>query len=107
MKVKFLGEWCTVDLSGKYSNGRQAIELITEDGEPMAVATVNVPEVVLAKDEAIIKNYSENEGILKVLVNAGIVKDTGETVQTGMVTCPIVKILITHNESEVQDNATD
>jgi hypothetical protein len=93
-QVNFLGELCNVDLSGKYSNGRQAIELICENGEPMCMATVNVPALALAKDEVIIKNYSENEGILEVLISAGIVKETGETVKMGFVECPIVKLLI-------------
>ena len=95
-QVTFLGELCDVDLSNKYSNGRQAIELITQDGEPMCMATVNVPALALAKDEVIIKDYSENEGIFKVLSDAGIVKATGETVKMGFVECPIVKLLITN-----------
>ena len=94
MFVNFLGEVCKVDLSQRYSNGRTAIELICEDGDPMCVASVNVPALALAKDEVIIKNYSENEGVLEALIHAGIVSDTGETVKMGFVECPIVKLLI-------------
>lgn len=93
-QVELFGTKCNVDLSGKYSNGRQAIKLITEEGEPYCMATVNVPALALANDEVIIKNYSENEGVLEVLSRAGIIKETGETVKMGFVECPIVKLLI-------------
>lgn len=75
-------------------NDRWAIELISkEEGIPYAVATVNLPDVELEEDEVIIKNYSENEGILELLEKEGIVKRTGRSVKTGWVTVPVCKIL--------------
>lgn len=53
---------------------RIAIEYLTEeDGYPetAATATVNVPDIYLEPDEVLIKNYSENEGILELMVKAG------------------------------------
>ena len=45
--------------SGRYRNGRLALELIdAEDGCPVMTATVNLPEVKLEENEVIIKNYS-------------------------------------------------
>ena len=88
----------------KYSdNGRVALQLVAADddemnevykGEPIAMATVNLPYIPLEKNEVGIKDYSENEGMLKALVNAGVVKDTGKYVLTGFVRIPICKLLI-------------
>lgn len=79
---------------GNYSNGRTALELIdVEDGEVVMVATVNVPNSMIQKDELIIKDYSENEGVLQSLQNAGIVGPVLGTVRTGFVSCPVVKRL--------------
>ena len=58
-----------------YSNGRLAIEAVDCDtGEPVACLTVNIPEVFLAPDEVLIKDYSENEGALKSLLLAAVVE---------------------------------
>lgn len=58
-----------------YSNGGLAIRAIDADtGEPVAVLTVNIPDVKLAPDEVLIKDYLENEGALKTLVRAGVVE---------------------------------
>ena len=48
-----------------YANSRKVIELFeAETGEPFCVATVNIPDAFLLKQEVVIKDYSENEGIL-------------------------------------------
>jgi hypothetical protein len=92
--VKFK-RWTGVIDKGEYGNGRVALSLVNpKNGEYIAVASVNVPEEKLAKDEVIIKNYSENQGILDVLVAAGIVSKPIRTVDVGMTTAPVCKILI-------------
>lgn len=100
--VNFLGCDCEV-VKHKYNNGRTALELvIAKDdeerdlfkGEPMTMATVNIPMANLEADEVVIKDYSENEGVLEALVKAGVVKDTGKIIATGFVTCPVCKLLI-------------
>jgi hypothetical protein len=79
---------------GKYSNGRTAIELIdAEDGCPVMTATVNIPDAHLEKDEIIIKNYSENEGVLDFLIENGITSKPDRWIASGWVTCPVVKLL--------------
>jgi len=81
---------------GEYNNGRTAIELIDKkNGEPVLVATVNIPQEKLDKDEIIIKNWSENEGILDVLQKAGIVGEIIRKVPTGHVEADVVKLLKT------------
>jgi len=79
----------------EYNNGRVALEMVgtgKHEGEPILVATINVPNEKLAKDEVIIKNYSENQGILDVLVMARIISaPIRETENEGF---PICKLLI-------------
>jgi len=93
-KVKFK-EWdCTITTK-KYSNGRTAIELVdAEDGMPIAVATVNLPDVSLKPDEVFIKDWSENEGIMDVLIKAGIISPTIGATRTGFVIATKHKLLI-------------
>lgn len=82
-KVNFLNENCTVIYNQYDCNGRTAIELICEDGEPMAVATVNIVDENIMDNEVIIKNYSENNGILDALINSGIISKPVSTVNVG------------------------
>ncbi len=78
----------------QYGNGRTALQLIdAEDGELVATATVNLPHIQIAPDEVIIKDYSENDGLLNVLVKAGIVEDTGRKVKSGYVDIPVCRFL--------------
>ncbi len=93
--VMFLGEECSVHFA-KYDNGRNAIKLTTvAEGEPMTTATVNLVEVKeLADDEVIIKTYSENAGMLEVLVHAGIVDKPIRWEEATFITCPVCKILV-------------
>lgn len=66
-----------------------------QDGSPVPTATVNVPGTseVLPEDTVILKNYSENEGLLETLMEAGMIEDTGSRVPTGFVGSPIVRLL--------------
>ena len=82
-KVKFKKWDCVIKL-GKYSNNGLAIQLVNEIGV-IAVASVNLPQYLLTKNQVFIKDWSENEGMLKALVDVGIVKDTGKTKPTGRV----------------------
>lgn len=92
-KVEFLGEKCRVD-TGVYANGRLAIRLtIEETGEPMATATVNVPDCTLDEDEVLIKDWSENEGMVDALVKAGIVVDTGVTWPCGFTHANVCRVV--------------
>ena len=81
-----------------YSNGRPALELLTaEDNYPYAVATVNLPDVVLGQNELLVKDYSENEGMLNFLVENSIVYPTSRGVQSQHVWFPLC-ILRPENE---------
>lgn len=97
--IRFKVWECSINFK-QYSNKRTALELVDYiTNELIAVATVNIPDVPLESDEVIIKNYSENEGMDTVLINAGIIGPPRRSVQTGFVIVPICKLLINPNMS--------
>ena len=82
----------------KYANGRTRINLIDAvDNEPYAVATTNLPDVLLLDNEVLVKDYSENEGVLDFLTTNNIVVPTDKWVTTGFVD---VQVCILNPESE-------
>ena len=90
----------------RHAGGARAIYLVdAADGEPVATATVNVEGVseVLPETEVLIKNYSENEGMLNALVEARLVEDTGRRVPTGYVTVPVVRLLYDAEENDEEE----
>jgi hypothetical protein len=70
-RIKWNGEELEA-LFGQYESGHTCIKLRTLNGSPYATATINDPDADLLENEVIIKNYSENEGILESLEEAGI-----------------------------------
>ena len=63
-----------VHLTHYSTNGRYALFLVDhETFEPVAVATVNIPDKYITDNEVIVKNYSENEGMLQFLINQQII----------------------------------
>ena len=75
-------EDCVISLS-EYKYGGTYIKLFSEIGEPICTATAWAPETpLLPSNHCLIKNYSENEGVLQSLVKAGAIEDTGKTVPT-------------------------
>jgi hypothetical protein len=95
MKEIIFRDWkCKLEFK-QYSNQRIAIELIEiGTNEPIAIATVNMPNVPLEDNQVCIKDYSENEGILQVLIDAGIVSHPVGRVASGFVSIPICELLI-------------
>jgi len=97
MKVNFLGYESEIRI-GKYKTEDQtSISLIdTEDGEPVAIATVCIPKVKVNPGEVIIKDYSENEGILDVLIEAGVISEPKRYIKTGYINCSVCDLLISN-----------
>lgn len=92
--VKWQGKECRI-LFGEYANGRIAIML--ENIKPRQrslVATVNIPDEPLQENEVIIKDYSENQGILEVLQYANIIGPVKRGISTGYVSVQVVDLLI-------------
>jgi hypothetical protein len=89
-KIKFKGFICNLE-KYEYTNGRIALYLTdVKTGEDVIVPTVNVPEEYINDNEVIIKNYSENEGVLDVLINYKIISKPISFSKQGL---PICKFL--------------
>ena len=79
-----------------YANGQNAI-LLYEEGELYMTATVavNVPGApfypIDEETEVVIKNYSENEGIIEALVDGGIIEKPHATIKMNFVTLYVAK----------------
>mgnify|MGYP003108752120 CR=1 FL=1 len=104
-KVKFKDWDCKVEL-GQYANGRTAITLVSSrihdedpdmmvlEGEPIATATINVPKADISDNEVIIKDWSENKGILECLMKAFIVAEPHGIIHTPGADASLCKLLI-------------
>ena len=87
--VEFYGTDCVIE-KRQYGNGNTALQLYCADtGEPMATATVCIDEK-LPKDVVVIKDYSENAGMLLALGKSGIIANVIKMVQIGWVQAPVV-----------------
>jgi hypothetical protein len=96
MKIQFEGAQYDLDFSRYAKNGRTALVLNdVGDGDTALVATVNVPQAHLKENQVLIKDYSENHGVLAALETAGVVRRTGESVRSGMVEIPVCDLLVT------------
>ena len=92
--ISFAGFKCKVTKK-HYSNKRIALELIDcIDGDSVAVATINLPDVDMKPDEVAIKDYSENEGMLDILIAADIISQPIMFVRSGFINVPICKLLM-------------
>jgi hypothetical protein len=82
----------------RYAHGnRIGLQLVTAkynddepSGLPYATITTNIPDAKLGPNEAIIKNWSENKGILEALEQAGIAKPAHRSITTGYTHAPVV-----------------
>ena len=79
MKVKFADFHCETQWE-TYRNGKVALQLVatgedrdTHPGEPIATATVNTDHR-LEIDEVIVKDYSDNHGMVVALIATGVVE---------------------------------
>jgi hypothetical protein len=87
-------EWTCKMNFAQYGNGRTAIELVdAETHEPIARATVNLPDAYLEDDEIFIKDWSENEGMVAALVRAGVVSESIGYEPSGFVMVDKCKLL--------------
>lgn len=64
----------------RYRKGRGiAIQLVCDggdiNGQPWLTATVNIPGIKLAEDEVVIKDYSENDGLADLMLEAGYLRE--------------------------------
>lgn len=78
-----------------YANGGTVIQLYADYGEgylePSYTASVWIPGI--NEGEVAIKDYSENQGILEALVDAGIVEEPHRYEFSGMALIPVCKLI--------------
>lgn len=73
-KSPFRTYTCDLIYSRYIVNQRISITLIDHVYKtPIAIATVNIPNIDLNYNEVAIKNWAENKGILETLIEAGII----------------------------------
>lgn len=85
-------EWeCQILIQRYEQGGSLALQLVDEEGS-IARATANLSNVNLAPGEILIKDYSENEGMLAALITAGVVTDTGRRIRSGHADIPVAKL---------------
>lgn len=88
-------DWKCRVIKKSYNNGRVALQLVDSiTGESVAIATVNLPDVYVQRGTVLIKNWSENEGVLKALQEAGVIGESMGEVPTGFVVAHVCKLLI-------------
>jgi len=93
-KVLFLGEQCEVEI-GRYQVGTLPyVALYCESGELMTMATVNIPGANIPDGCVLVKDYSENTGMLVALQEAGIVGSPVAYVNSGYVQIPACPLLV-------------
>lgn len=86
----------------KYRNGSQSLTIQDDYGHPLINVTKCVPDYIPNYNQILVKNYSENKGILNCLVKHKIIVDTGIMVLTGFTHLHICELLVdpkTYNEA--------
>jgi len=95
--VTFKGSQFEVHIEKYRNNNRNAIMVIKKDDPDYDyIATINIPNANIDENMVIIKNYSENEGILDMLVKEKIVTKPIRYVQSGFEMCPVCILLISN-----------
>ena len=89
MKTVKFKQWdCIIEVVN-YAYGGKCIKLIdSNDHEPIATATSWIPDT--NEDELAIKDYSENQGMYKCLLEADIITPAHRFIDNGFVGFPIV-----------------
>lgn len=99
-EASFFGYHCLIKVGQYFDTGNKSLQLLCRDTYmPVAKATINIPEV-LKNDEVIIKDYSENTGVLDALTQAKFLTTTGRIVKVGY----LYGIICTFNDYQKVQN---
>lgn len=93
--VVFSGQRCRV-LQAVYPHGGIALQLFedTDERMPYATATVCVPgSGIREREQALVRDSEECEGMIEALVAAGIVRLTGRRVKSGYIELHVVDVV--------------
>jgi hypothetical protein len=77
----------------EYANGNPGL-MLTLDGSDYGKASVNIAETI-PEGHVLIKDYSEGEGTLAALMEAGVVSAPVLHISSGYVELPMVRVLAT------------
>lgn len=92
MTVEFCDCMCKL-VGRRYAGDRRALVLTgANTGLPVCTASVNLPDEECAYDEIFIKDYSENSGIMTVLINAGVIERPHRKVRSEYVVIPCCRL---------------
>ncbi len=84
---------CRLEWLNYTSNGNVAlVARDAADGSPIGALSINTYEE-LPSDVIAIKDYSENEGVLKSLVDNGVLAEPEDWINIGYVQIPVCRIL--------------
>ena len=78
VKARYVDELCNVVIQRVC--GHLNLKLTDVDGMPVARVSFFDPGVNLEENEILAKDWSENEGIVEALIEAGVLEDTGARV---------------------------
>ena len=97
MKITFNGREWNLQFTNYTENDSVCLLLTGDDNDPADYmkVTVNMPEPLPDEDMVAIKDYAENEGMLKVMIDAGVVSEPLGTMPSGYVDFPICRLLVT------------
>lgn len=93
LTVEWQGETLTVHFS-RYASGNLRIDLRDADGFPFATCTTDLPGKRLTSQVAYIKDYSENIGVLDLLIRNKIISEPLGYMPSGYVRIPMCRVLV-------------
>lgn len=76
-----------------YSNRRIALQLVTEDGEPWTMLSVNLPAVALEAHEFCVPAWQLSAEELQLHLAAGLFEDTDRIEAAGRLQAPIWRVI--------------
>jgi hypothetical protein len=88
----------------KYQDGSTAMLIRSSRGDPLIKVTAYLPKVVLEEDQILVKDYSENEGILQCLIELEIIEELEDLdpIPSGYAILNVCKLLV--NPADYQPN---
>lgn len=72
-------EHCYIEKGYYLVGGREHLLLVSAHEGPVLTITTNVPDVVVPEGYCIVKNYSENEGVVDWLKENNLIEDSYES----------------------------
>jgi hypothetical protein len=87
-------EKLTIREVGVYADGSPALRVTDTEGQPWSTLTVFVPGAAEFRepDEYVIKTWNENEETYRRLLDLGVLKPTGKTIQAGFCLAQFCKV---------------